>query len=142
MKKFLLFAFIPAILLTLFTSCEKEGCTDSSALNYDVDAEENDGSCNFSRVGFYSSIGFVNGITISRVDVSVNGNSIGSTDGVYYPTGPGNCSATGTIPFQFSNGNSVDWNATVFLINGTRFFTSGQISPSSFSECIRVNMTR
>ncbi len=29
----------------LFTSCKKEGCTDSTATNYDEDADDDDGSC-------------------------------------------------------------------------------------------------
>lgn len=30
------------------TSCKKEGCTDSTAINYDADAKKDDGSCNYA----------------------------------------------------------------------------------------------
>lgn len=43
---------ISLVLLSTFfafgmSSCKKEGCTDSTALNYDADAEEDDGSCEY-----------------------------------------------------------------------------------------------
>ena len=142
MKKIILFTLLPVIALIFFTGCVEEGCTDPNALNTDFTADEDDGSCIYSRVGFYASAGFFNGIAISRVDVSINGNNIGTTSGIFYPGGPGNCSAPGTVPYQFENGRSVDWNATVFLVSGATIFTSGQVSPSSVSECIRVNMTQ
>jgi hypothetical protein len=34
--------------LTIFTSCKKEGCIDKDALNYDAKAKKDDGSCEFS----------------------------------------------------------------------------------------------
>lgn len=37
---------------TTFTSCGKQGCTDPEANNYDVDADDDDGSCTFDRTAF------------------------------------------------------------------------------------------
>ena len=42
--KFLLFIFSVCCLLAM-TGCHKEGCTDPSAINYDVTADKDDGSC-------------------------------------------------------------------------------------------------
>ena len=49
MKKLLLILlFLPL----LFSSCKKEeGCTDPIAINYNSDAESDDGSCKFGLVG-------------------------------------------------------------------------------------------
>lgn len=37
------------LLLTLMPGCNKEGCTDPKASNYDADAKESDGSCTFDK---------------------------------------------------------------------------------------------
>lgn len=42
MKKTLLFI---AVIGLVFTACKKEGCTDSTATNYDENAVDDDGSC-------------------------------------------------------------------------------------------------
>lgn len=145
--------FVPAITiisLVILTSCfeddsprpeEKRGCTDSKALNQDFQADVNDGSCKYSTVTFYAKFGFFNGIPISSIDVSVNGGNIGAITATY-PNGPGNCSASGTVKYDFGSGDSIDWNTVVFLANGASIFNSGSISPSSFQECIRVNVTQ
>lgn len=132
------------MLASLITSCEKKkGCTDANALNRDYDAIVNDGSCRFSNVTFYANAGFFNGIPITKIDVTVNGNGVGSIlGGSYYPSGPGNCVAQGTVAYQFINGNKIDWNTTVYLASGATLFGSGQVLPSSVSDCIKVNVTR
>jgi hypothetical protein len=134
------FLFVAIISSSLFSSC-KRGCTDTKALNVDVLAVVDDGTCTYSRVAFYASAGFFNGIPVTKIDVNVNGNFIGAINTVY-PNGPGNCSASGTVQYQFQNGRKVDWNTTVYLSNGATLVGSGEVSPSSVSDCIKVNVTR
>lgn len=133
------------LVIGMIFNCEKDpilGCTDSQALNKDFGAEENDGSCLYSNVSFYASAAFYNTIPITKIVIMVDGSEIGSLNGTIYPTGPGNCSAPGNVPYTFTNGDAVDWNTNIQLANGATIFTSGQIAPSRSSECIRLNVTR
>ncbi|WP_147377229.1 hypothetical protein [Mangrovibacterium diazotrophicum] len=136
-----LFGVYLSVLLFISSCEEKKGCTDPNSLNYDFEAEASDGSCNYSTTTFYAKYGYFDGIPIVKVDVSVNGSNIGSINAVY-PSGPGNCSAVGTIAYEFQSGESVDWNSEIVLANGAVLYSSGIVSPSSSSACIKVNVTR
>lgn len=131
-----------SILAFSIFSCEKEkGCMDNSALNFDGFAEKEDGTCKFSRVSFFASAGFFNGIPITKIELELDGNYLGNISSIY-PNGPGNCSATGTLSYEFQNGDSREWNSKVYLVSGAIIFGSGRISPSRTQECIRTNVTR
>ncbi|MFM7710101.1 MAG: hypothetical protein ACKO5C_04235 [Ferruginibacter sp.] len=139
MKQILALVILIASML-LFNSCEK-GCTDPKALNYKVTADKNDGSCQFSTATFYASAGFFNGVPINRIDLSIEGSGVGTINTIY-PAGPGNCSAPGTVIYQFENSSTVDWNTVVYLNNGQTLFGSGTASPSSINACVKVNVTQ
>jgi hypothetical protein len=137
MRYLLIFA---VVLLPFMESCKK-GCRDNKALNYDSDAAKDDGSCRFSNVVFYGQYPAFNGIPIVKIEVTVNGENLGSITS-FYPSGPGNCSATGTINYPFRSGELVDWNTTVLLANGNTVFGSGQVTADRFTECLKVNVTK
>jgi hypothetical protein len=142
MKKNFLYIFLLVILTSINFSCRKHrGCTDSKALNRNYDADVNDGSCIYSTATFYASSGYYNGVPISGIDVILGGNIIGTITSVF-PSGPGNCSAFGTVPYTFQNGSMLDWNTIVHLSSGAVVYNSGQVEPSSVLSCIRVNVTR
>ena len=116
------------------------GCTDIRALNNDYEAKDDDGSCRYSKVTFYSNWSTLGGVPISRIDVAVNQNFAGSVS-ASYPGGPGNCSAQGTVSFQFTDGDPIDWNAEILLLNGIRVpARGGTVTPSRSKECIRINI--
>lgn len=127
--------------LSLLSCQKKKGCVDNAARNRNYEAEVDDGSCVYSMATFYASSGFYAGIPIVKIDVSIDGSSLGSITSVY-PNGPGNCSAQGTLSYTFESGTKVDWNTTVYLANGAVVYGSGQALPLSTQDCVKVNVTR
>ncbi len=136
-----LLALVVLLTSMIFLNSCKRGCTDSKALNYDVSADKSDESCRYSTATFYASAGFFNGVPINRIDLSIEGSGAGTINAVY-PAGPGNCSAPGTVIYQFENGSTVDWNSVVYLSNGQTLLGSGTASPSSYNECVKINVTQ
>jgi len=114
---------------------------DMNALNYNAGAEESDGSCQFSKATFFARYGYYNGIPITSIDVSVDGNMIGTINSVY-PNAPGNCGAQGTVMYIFVKSSSVDWNTVVHLINGATIYGSGTASPIGGVDCVKINVTQ
>jgi hypothetical protein len=140
MKKLLMIALIiPFLFSCKDKDKEKEGCTDIFALNYDADAEKDDGSCEYCKITFYCKSDSYFGLTITSVDISVNGIIIGSAT-TAYPDGPGNCNAEGTVIYEFHNNEPVVWNSEVHLSDGSALYDSGTVSPDN-SDCIEVKVT-
>ena len=61
MKK-LIYTFLAVSFI--FTACKKEeGCTDAIAINYNADAEDDDGSCTYSVIGTWNVVTMIYDIT-------------------------------------------------------------------------------
>lgn len=45
----------------IISSCKKEGCTDSTALNYNADAKKDDGSCTYFQLNVPTTYAFTDG---------------------------------------------------------------------------------
>jgi len=127
------------------------GCTDAVALNHRPGADVDDGSCTYSQGGFYASANqyehvpdpsanqlFL--IPIDSIVVRVEGSTLGKLRG-YFPNGPENCSAKGTLNYSFGSGDAVEWSAVVLLRDGRRVMTSGTARPRPGSKCVLVDVT-
>tara|TARA_Y100001968_G_C19406170_1_gene743753 strand:+ start:669 stop:1739 length:1071 start_codon:yes stop_codon:yes gene_type:complete len=68
------------LVIVLFSSCKKEGCTDPLAINYDPDSEINNGSCNYFETTPYvieTPYGFPDMIIPSDNPMTVEGVELG-----------------------------------------------------------------
>ena len=125
------------VLVALFNnSCVKRKCRDSSATNsaFFSSGPSDNSLCVYSKVVFYTSSGYYMNTTINKIEIYINQVYIGDVTSVY-ANPPGNCSASGTISYQFLDKNPVDWEAKIIFINGQIAYTNGILSPSS-NSCI------
>lgn len=86
--------------LLLLSSCKKDipGCTDYSADNYNSNATDNDGSCEYSGdFVFWTSQQF------NYIDVTVSGITKSIT--LYYPSGGVDCGSNGCATFHLPVGS-------------------------------------
>ena len=81
MKKFIYFFVVITI---IFSSCTKEeGCTDSLAINFNVDAENDDGSCQYGVAGgewITQSITTSGSMTVSIAGITILDSTINYTE--------------------------------------------------------------
>ncbi|MFM7594833.1 MAG: hypothetical protein ACKO4Y_01500 [Flavobacteriales bacterium] len=125
------------LLVALFNnSCVKRKCRDASATNaafFSSGPSENS-LCVYSKVVFYTTSGYYLNDPINKIEIYINQVYIGDVTSVY-ASSPGNCSASGTVSYQFVDKNPVDWEAKIILTNGQIYYTNGILSPSS-SSCL------
>jgi len=87
--------------VTFFSSCAKEGCTDSAATNFSAEAKNDDGTCSFesSYVFYYDQNTAQNLLNDGATNLTfyVDGSIIGSSAASVYWTGVPDCGSNGSI---------------------------------------------
>lgn len=137
--------------LTLFMfSCEKEGCRDEKALNFDAEAEK-DGNCSYSRVVFYASGDsvFTASATLAIDSISVfNGNP--ETGGALVQTTkflnrdePTDClNSADRIVFIFENSETFEAFKVYHLDAGGEYKAPPvSYEPKNDADCVIVDLT-
>jgi len=136
MLKITQFIILSFIFVNLI-SCTKETCNDPFALNLGAD-----NACVYSRATFYGATSLyydsqLNFYQVVGIQVKVNGKSIGTITDFYVPS---DCSSSGTVPFTFTSGSRIDWEATIRLDNGQTVVNTGSAEPSPDAVCLRIRV--
>ena len=136
--------YLLAILgLVISSSCQKKkGCTDSAALNHDIDADKDDNSCEYSECIFYQVYDtYIFGsdtLSVTKVEVSVNGEVIGNCSYAFGNSPPNNCMAFGAVMYKCIDGEPFDWNTITYLSDGSFIPWEGIGQANSDKPCIKI----
>ncbi|HMG14647.1 MAG TPA: hypothetical protein VK590_04320 [Saprospiraceae bacterium] len=142
MLKSLYISFTILFLSTINFSCKTRGCTDDRALNYNVNATENDGNCNFSNLIFYqkNTSYLLDGFTkkVKYVEITVQGVYTGFCNYAYGNYPPTECKGFGTVQYQIINGKKFIWTSKIIFTDGStrNWQGTGQADPGQ--DCIII----
>lgn len=86
-----------------FTSCKKEGCTDTMAVNYDGSADQDDNSCTFDAELLFWYDSDMGSVPYNASDVTfyMNDVALGTSGGELARTDVPTCDSINVVKFDF-----------------------------------------
>jgi hypothetical protein len=126
MKKYSLL-ILGALGIFLFTGCREEGCTDIEAINFNMDAKKDDGSCSYNGDIILHVHSNADGaqIDFGKVYSSESGANIKFTDVQFYMT---------EVEISDGDKNSAAPNSNHLIIHETDMYNLGQFAPGTISR--------
>ena len=142
---FLLLSFLISVATALTTSCIKEGCPDREAMNYDVDAKRDDGSCIYQGdvviwCDELAAAGLVHdGATI--MTYYVDGKRIGSAEANIYWTGAPECGQPGSmgVTEEWENSRTHTYSYSVVDQTGWEYWGGSRMLMAN--TCTKIHLT-
>lgn len=137
-----------AVLSSIFmmTSCSKEqGCTDQNAVNFDILAEENDGSCQYEGeiVFWYNSATSAELLSYDVVSLTyyVNGQVVGSSSADVYWSGAPDCGQNGSVTVTQNLGNTTNLVYDYSVVDDTGYEIWSGVANFTANTCTSIELT-
>jgi hypothetical protein len=129
-----------------FSSCTKEqGCTDPNSVNFNPDAEEDDGTCEYEgEIVFWYSEATADSLGADQatsLTYYVDDQIVGSSAANVFWTGAPDCGQNGTVTVSKNLGESSNLSYTYKVIDDTGFEYWNGVANFTANTCTTIELS-